>query len=65
MKARATHIVQKRFKGPDGFLEAGVEVDASAWRNTKQMVKYRYLVPLDPTRLIADTVARLREKWRA
>ena len=42
-----THIVTKKFSGPNGDQKIGTEVDASEWRNTPMLVKQRYLKPLD------------------
>jgi hypothetical protein len=43
----ATHIVVRSFPGPQGEMTPGTEVDASSWRNTSQLVRRRYLRPID------------------
>ena len=42
----ATHIVTKPFSAADGELPAGARVDASAWRNTANLVRARFLRPI-------------------
>ena len=43
----ATHVVVRPFPGPRGMTTPGDEVDASTWRNASQLVRRRYLRPLD------------------
>lgn len=43
----ATHVVVRPFPGPGGLLTPGAEVDASDWRTTAQLVRRRYLRPID------------------
>lgn len=41
-----THIVIKRFDADERHLKPGDKVDASGWRNTRQLISTRYLAPL-------------------
>ena len=41
-----THIVIKRFDADERHLKPGDKVDASGWRNTRQLISTRYLTPL-------------------
>jgi hypothetical protein len=43
----ATHVVVRSFPGPGGVLAIGAEVDASSWRTTAQLVRRRYLRPIE------------------
>lgn len=43
---KPTHIVCKPFDAGKRHLKTGEKVDATTWRNTPNLVKSRYLVPL-------------------
>lgn len=49
-----THRVTKNLPGPDGIIQAGTEVDASAWRNTSALESQRYLMPLSTKAALAS-----------
>jgi len=48
---RRTHIVLKPFQAAGKSLKPGESVDASNWRNTRQLVNCRYLIPIGEAQL--------------
>ena len=46
MAKRLTHEILKAFAGGGKRHSPGDRVDASSWRNTRQLVNSRYMIPI-------------------